>query len=119
VFENAPTAGVPFSPYTDIFWPAGYSPTKNIGTTTKPVIRSVAQHEFAHTVRHALDGDTAHFLLDSGRFWYLRSHSGSSCEQTNHGFAFNEGWAEYWADEVRPTPLPQPDRLQHRAQRRL
>jgi hypothetical protein len=106
VFENAPTAGVPFSPYTDVFWPAGYPTIKNIGTTAQPVIRSVAQHEFAHTVRHALDGDRAHFLFDSARFWYARSHSGSSCRRTNHGFAFNEGWAEYWADEVRPTPCP-------------
>ncbi len=112
VFENAPTSGVPFAPYTDIFWPAGYSPTKNIGTTTTPVPRSVAQHEFAHTVRHALDGDQAHFFFDTGEFWYLRSHSSSSCEQTNHGFVFNEGWAEYWADELpsaaSPTPCPNP-----------
>lgn len=104
VLENAPTSGVPFSPYTDVWWPAGYSPTKDIGTGP----RSVAQHEYAHTVRHALDGDQRHFFLDSGRFWYLRSHSGSSCKGTNHGFAFNEGWAEFWADEVRPTPCPTP-----------
>jgi hypothetical protein len=102
VFENAPTSGVPFSPYTDVWWPAGYSPTKSIETGT----RSVAQHEFAHTVRHALDGDQRHFFFDTGKFWYLRSHSGSACKQTNHGFAFNEGWAEFWADEVRPTPCP-------------
>ena len=95
---------MPFSPYTDVWWPAGYSPTKDIGTGP----RSVAQHEYAHTVRHALDGDQRHFFLDSGRFWYLRSHSGSSCKGTNHGFAFNEGWAEFWADEVRPTPCPNP-----------
>jgi hypothetical protein len=106
VLENAPTAGVPFSPYADVWWPAGYSPVKNIGTAAAPVMRSVAQHEYAHTFRHAFDGDLTHFTLDSGRFWYLRQHSGSSCEQTNHGFAFNEGWAEYWADEVRSTPCP-------------
>ena len=102
VLENAPTSGVPFSPYTDVFWPAGYSPTKVVDGATK----SVAQHEYAHTVRHALDGNEAHFFFDSGRFWYLRSHSGSACTPTNHGFAFNEGWAEFWADEVRATPCP-------------
>jgi hypothetical protein len=109
VLDNAPTSGVPFSPYTDVFWPAGYSPTENVGTVAEPVFRSVAQHEFAHTVRHALDGDRAHFFFDTARFWYLRSHSGSSCDKTNHGFAFNEGWAEYWADEVRKTPCPNPN----------
>ena len=96
VLDNAPTSGVPFSPYTDVFWPAGYSP-------------SAAQHEFAHTVRHALDGTRAHFFVDTARFWYLRSHSGSSCDSTNHGFAFNEGWAEYWADDVQKTPCPNPN----------
>lgn len=106
VFENAPTAGVPFTPYTDVFWPAGYSPTENVNLGAKVVTRSVAQHEYAHTFRHALDGGKAHFALDSARFWYLRTHSGSACEQTNHGFAFNEGWSEYWADESRDTPCP-------------
>ncbi len=66
-------------------------------------MRSVAQHEFAHSFRHQLDGDKAHFTYDSARFWYLRSHSATSCASTNHGFAFNEGWAEYWADEVPET----------------
>jgi hypothetical protein len=103
VFDNAPTAGRPFSPYTDVYWPAGHSTVTNIGTPEQPVLRSVALHEFAHTVRHALDGDRAHFLLDSARFGYPRLHYGNSCtRRTNHGFAFNEGWAEYWADEVRP-----------------
>jgi hypothetical protein len=104
VLDNAPTSGVPFTPYTDVFWPGNYAPIRNIGTTDAPVMRSVAQHEFAHSFRHQLDGDKAHFLYDSARFWYLRSHSGTSCSGTNNGFAFNEGWAEYWADEVRPTP---------------
>lgn len=107
VFENAPTAGTPFAPYTDVFWPAGFSPVRKIDIGLKaPAMRSVAQHEYAHTFRHALDGGKKHFAIDTLGFWYLRSHDDSSCEQTNHGFAFNEGWAEYWADEVRVTPCP-------------
>jgi CARDB len=104
VLDNAPTSGVPFTPYTDVFWPGNYAPIRNIGTAAAPVMRSVAQHEFAHSFRHQLDGDKAHFTFDSARFWYLRSHSSTSCASTNHGFAFNEGWAEYWADEVPATP---------------
>ena len=117
VLDNAPTSGVPFTPYTDVFWPGNYAPIRNIGTADAPVMRSVAQHEFAHSFRHQLDGDKAHFLYDSARFWYLRSHSGTSCDSTNHGFAFNEGWAEYWADEVPDNPVLQLAGLQHRAQR--
>ncbi len=94
VFDNAVTSGVPFTPYTDVFWPGGYAPVPT------------AQHEFAHSFRHQLDGDKAHFLLDSGKFWYLRSHSSNSCASTNHGFAFNEGWAEYWASEVSGNRCP-------------
>ena len=117
VLDNAPTSGVPFTPYTDVFWPGNYAPIRNIGTTDAPVMRSVAQHEFAHSFRHQLDGDKAHFAYDSARFWYLRSHSSTSCDSTNNGFAFNEGWAEYWADEVSADPVPQRAGLQHRAQR--
>ena len=94
VFDNAVTSGVPFTPYTDVFWPGGYAPVPT------------AQHEFAHSFRHQLDGDKAHFLFDSGKFWYLRSHSSTSCASTNHGFAFNEGWAEYWASEVSGNRCP-------------
>ena len=104
VLDNAPTSGVPFTPYTDVFWPGNYAPMRNIGTAAVPVMRSVARREFAHSFRHQLDGDKGHFTFDSARFWYLRSHSSTSCAPTNHGFAFNEGWAEYWADEVPATP---------------
>jgi hypothetical protein len=106
VLDNAPTSGVPFTPYTDVFWPGNYAPIRNIGPANAPVMRSVAQHEFAHSFRHQLDGNKAHFAYDSARFWYLRSHSSTSCDSTNHGFAFNEGWAEYWADEVPASACP-------------
>lgn len=117
VVDNAPTAGVPFTPYTDVFWPGEYAPIRNLGSAEEPVMRSVAEHEFAHAFRHALDGNKAHFTHDSARFWYLRQHSATSCASTNHGFVFNERWAEYWADEVPATPCPNRAGLQHRAQR--
>jgi hypothetical protein len=53
-------------------------------------------HEFAHSVRHSFDGGTAHFLLDAARYSYPQNHT--ICKETNAGFAFNEGWAEYWAN---------------------
>jgi hypothetical protein len=99
VTSGAPNAGTPLSPYTDIWWPSDYKPYDTNG-------KSVAKHEYAHTVRHALDGNRAHFLGDAAYYWYARKHSGTSCVPTNIGFAFNEGWAEYWADEVRMTPCP-------------
>ncbi len=54
-------------------------------------------HEFAHSVRHSLDGNFGHFLLDAARYQYPQTHT--SCKVTNQGFAFNEGWAEYWAGD--------------------
>lgn len=107
VSSGAPTSGVPFAPYTDVWWPSDYAPYRGNGMTSfSPYAggKSVAKHEFAHTFRHFLDGNRAHFLGDSAYYWYLRSHSSTSCEPTNIGFAFNEGWAEYWADEVQATP---------------
>lgn len=89
---GAPTAGVPFSPYDQTWWPSNY-PTVQGG-------HSVAQHEFAHTFRHAFDGDFFHFAYDAARFWYMQNHSDTTCSDTNSGFAFNEGWAEFWAGDV-------------------
>jgi len=55
----------------------------------------LARHELAHIVRHRCDGSSAHFGWDAIRFWYMRSHS--CYTKSNNGYAFNEGWAEYWA----------------------
>lgn len=89
---GAPTSGVPFTFYDEVWWPSG-----------KPAIKngiSVPKHEFAHVFRHFFDGTPRHFFGDVAYFWYLRNHSASSCEPTNSGFAFNEGWAEYWSRQV-------------------
>lgn len=93
VQAGAPTAGQPFALYDEVWWPSGHPVQAENGT-------SKAKHEFAHVFRHRLDGDGGHFFGDATYFWYLRHHSGSSCERTNSGFAFNEGWAEYWAGHV-------------------
>lgn len=90
VLWGAPTSGVPYAANTVIQWPTGYAP----GDPADP---KAASHEFAHTVRHAYDGTRQHFLYDAGRFLYPRPHE--ACDDTGAGFAFNEGWAEYWARE--------------------
>ena len=106
VRAGAPTSGVPFTPYDEVWWPSGYPVYRSSGTST-------AQHEFAHVVRHVFDGDLGHFLGDSAHFWYLRNHSAASCEPTNSGFAFNEGWAEYWAGQaIAPCPNPNDGRVE-------
>jgi hypothetical protein len=93
---NSPSAGVPYSPYVRMQWPPRYPTGDAAGGFEK------SAHEFAHTLRHALDGDLAHFFFDVGRFNYLQQHK--PCNRTNEGFAFNEGWAEYWARSYGPAP---------------
>lgn len=76
--------GTPYAAYRTIHLPKN----TNIGSTT-------ARHELAHTVRHHYDGSLSHFLGDVAKYKYTQRHSCTS--DTNSGFAFNEGWAEYWA----------------------
>ncbi len=56
-------------------------------------------HEFGHALRHTVDGDINHFNADSARWTYARVHylcgSPPGYVETE-GFAFNEGWADYW-----------------------
>ena len=93
---DAPTAGTPFTPHTSIWWASDYNVGRDPGEDT------VARHEFAHAFRHAFDGDLGHFLGDVVAHNYLRHHS--ACDKTGLGFAFNEGWAEYWARDFAPAP---------------
>ncbi|PXF41667.1 hypothetical protein BWQ96_08618 [Gracilariopsis chorda] len=76
--------GAPFALYDKIRIPKG-----------KTVSFQTAQHELAHAVRHRYDGSLAHFLKDVIKYVYTRNHH--CLQSTNLGFAFNEGWAEYWA----------------------
>lgn len=88
--------GVPFTLHTVVHWPAA-EPT---GPAAGDV--STAFHEFGHSIRHALDGGMAHFLFDVDRYQYYQHHD--RCQPTNLGFAFNEGWARYWARDVTGCP---------------
>jgi hypothetical protein len=63
-------------------------------------------HEFGHRLRHAADGDRAHFDWDASRFVYGRNHSNR--DVSNEGFAFNEGWA-YYFETVRPHGMSFPN----------
>lgn len=82
----------------------GPTPWTNVDTTHWPRhyhTGSVNVHEFAHTVRHTFDGDGNHFNWDVTRFIYAQHHD--PCQPINYpsqGFAFNEGWAEFWAYQV-------------------
>jgi hypothetical protein len=78
--------GTPYTYYDRVEWPTN--------AATWPGARAV-QHEFAHSVRHVLDGDYNHWNWDLGRFAYGRIHD--SCTNAIEGYAFNEGWAEFWA----------------------
>lgn len=92
---NSPAAGKPYTWYDEVRWPFALSPA---GTTP--------MHEFAHAFRHTLDGSFGHFFGDMVAFQYPQHHYATSCEKrTNPGFAFNEGWAQYWAG-TRSTPCP-------------
>ena len=54
-----------------------------------------AKHELGHTIRQNYDGDLWHALSDALWYNYMQHHYCS--KRTNKGFAFNEGWAEFWA----------------------
>lgn len=95
-YWSAIYAGTPWTNDNTIHWPIHYS-------------SSAAPHEFGHIIRHSFDGDRDHFNWDVTRFRYARNHS--SCDpgcnnwstesvEMNRAFAFNEGWAEFWAKDA-------------------
>ena len=94
----------PFSTISTTHWPDGY--TTIGGGPNAPY--AVNFHEFGHTIRQSLDGDFTHFLFDVVRFLYTRQHSPTDCHNTNNGFAFNEGWAEFWATDWGASPPSAP-----------
>jgi hypothetical protein len=94
---DAVTAGVPFTPGTTILWPGGFE----VGYGG-PGDATITHHEFGHVIRHGFDGDFGHFLGDVVTYNYLQNHE--PCNHTNAGYAFNEGWAEYWAGDYGPAP---------------
>lgn len=100
LYWSAIWAGTPWTNTDTIHWPIHYA-------------SSAARHEFGHSIRHAADGDPAHFALDVGRFRYARNHSRCASDANAQpgesrasveGFGFNEGWAEYWAGDTSGCP---------------
>lgn len=83
LFPATFTAGVPWTTEESIHWPGGYRNFKAVF------------HEFGHRIRHAQDGDFEHFLGDVASYNYAQQHWLQ--KKTNNGFAFNEGWAEYFS----------------------
>lgn len=94
---NSPSGGQPFVHYTTIHWPPRHPPSGTPGKFT------TSFHEFAHTVRHAFDGSAGHFYDDVVDFKYLQHHDACKLVSSS-AFAFNEGWAEYWAGSWAPAP---------------
>jgi hypothetical protein len=92
----------PWTTLETTHWPDGYTTMGGGPNSPYPV----NFHEFAHSVRHSFDGDFGHFLFDVARFGYIRQHA--PCDKSNLGFAFNEGWAEFWATDWGATPPAAP-----------
>ena len=88
---DAPTKGTPWTDYTTIEWPSGF-----------PVSRERVRNEFWHTIRNASLGSEAAFLdeVSVGDPMLRRS----PCSRTSPQYAFNEGWAEFWAGDFYPAP---------------
>jgi hypothetical protein len=81
--------GSPYTTWDTIHWPG-----------VKKKDYDAFYHEFGHRLRHATDGDVAHFNNDLVWYRYGRHHERD--EDTNLGFAFNEGWANYFRDRLQP-----------------
>ncbi len=82
----------------EVWWPPGYVTGYGGGGDD-----SLTGHEFGHVIRHGYDGDATHFFGDAAAYLYPRGHT--HCMQSGSlGYAFNEGWAEYWAHDYGPAP---------------
>jgi hypothetical protein len=88
VLDKGPLPQTPWTTVNSTRWPDNY-PTGSTYQTNR--------HEFGHAIRQSLDGDFFHFVADAAEYDYARQHW--HCMVTNDGFAFNEGWAEYWSDD--------------------
>ena len=89
-------------PYlVSVVWPAplhfgtAYAFYGTINIPNGTLRYGTAQHELAHAIRHQADGSLWHWLWDAIRYWYPRFHDCTTL--ANEGYAFNEGWAEFWA----------------------
>lgn len=98
-------AGVPWTAHVEIYWAENYDvgwADDNPGTFDDDTMR----HEFGHVIRHGYDGDATHFFGDIIHHEYARHHG--RCARTGLGFAFNEGWGDYWAGRNQTRPRCDP-----------
>jgi hypothetical protein len=92
---SAVWGGTPYTYYDHIVLGTNYGAAgtaRDVGRR-----RGTMFHEFGHSIRHVADGSEAHWGWDNFRWAYARNHRG--CETFNTQYAFNEGWASYWAAE--------------------
>jgi hypothetical protein len=89
---DAPNRGTPYAAYTTIVWPRDYPVADGAGV----------RHEFWHTIRNASLGSEEAFLDEVSQHDFRVR--GSVCARTTPQYAFHEGWAEFWAHDLWPTP---------------
>jgi hypothetical protein len=86
--------GTPYTTWDTIHWPGVDTDFDGF------------DHEFGHRLRHTADGGVVHFNNDATWYRYARHHELD--EDTNLGFAFNEGWANYFRHLMQPDYLDGP-----------
>ncbi len=97
------------TPWTDVA-------TTHWGPASYPILPTII-HEFGHSVRQAFDdaGDDLHFADDALKYIYGQMHSACyhSVGAFPSQFAFNEGWAEYWAGQTGITCAGNPANMEY------
>ncbi len=98
----------PLTHYEEVHWAHGYtSGDAFFPEPTAPICYQSTSHEFGHVVRDRLDGGFSHWSNDDSLYLYGRFHDSCSIlagTQANAGFAFHEGWAEYWGQQITCCP---------------
>jgi hypothetical protein len=87
----------PLTWYNEVHWAHSY-PTGENGNPYR-----VTMHEFSHVFRDVLDGSESHWHWDNILYVYGRTHGSCIAPVTgsaNAGFAFHEGWAEFWSNDT-------------------
>jgi hypothetical protein len=91
----------PLTWYNEVHWAHSYA-TGEFGNPYR-----VTTHEFSHVFRDVLDGPESHWHGDNLLYVYGRTHGPCIAPVTgsaNAGFAFHEGWAEYWSNDTTCCP---------------
>ena len=91
----------PLTWYDEVHWAHGYRTGEN-GNPYR-----ATTHEFAHVFRDVLDGPESHWHGDDLLYVYGRGHGSCIAPVTgsaNAGFAFHEGWGEFWSNDTTCCP---------------